>query len=109
MSVSPVYFGRCAKIAKTMKRPSTLWATALLLAGTAVGTVGCHYDRDTAGRPDAEKGDGLDGSVTATKEGTGDPKVGSGRGQVGTDAPARPSDAQPPNSSPNAAEGKPAQ
>ncbi len=54
-----------------------------------LGTSGCHYDRDTAGRPDAEKGDGLPGSTVATREGTGDPKVGAGRGQVGTDAPPR--------------------
>ncbi len=85
-----------------------MWAAALLVAGISAGTVGCHYARDTAGRPGAEEGNGLDGSVTATKEGTGDPKVGSGRGQVGTDAPARPSDAQPPDSSRKAAEGRPA-
>ena len=55
-----------------------------------VGTVGCHLANHTAGRPGTEAGDGIPGSVTASKEGTGDPKVGSGRGQVGTDAPAKP-------------------
>jgi hypothetical protein len=65
---------------------SLLAAAAFLLAGVSLGAVGCHYDRDTAGRPDAERGDGELGSTAYTKEGTGDPKVGEGRGQVGTDA-----------------------
>lgn len=62
-----------------------------------LGSAGCHYDRDTAGRPDAEEGDGTPGSVTATKAGTGDSKVGSGRGQVGTDAPPRSNSTGAPN------------
>jgi hypothetical protein len=63
---------------------------AALLFGTYLGTTGCHIANATAGRPDAERGDGLPGSVTASKAGTGDPSVGSGRGQVGTDAPPKP-------------------
>lgn len=63
---------------------------AALLFAAYVGTSACHIANATAGRPDAERGDGQPGSVTATKEGTGDPKVGSGRGQVGTDAPPKP-------------------
>ncbi len=88
------------KIALKMKSIRSIWLTGLLLAGVAsLGNMGCHYDRDTAGRPDAEKGDGLPGSTVATKEGTGDSHVGSGRGQVGTDAPPRSTATDQPNSS----------
>jgi hypothetical protein len=63
---------------------------AALLFATTLGTTGCHIANATAGRPAAEDGDGIPGSVTASKAGTGDPSVGSGRGQVGTDAPPKP-------------------
>ncbi len=62
------------------KRPLLILS---LLGG--LGLTGCHYGRETAGRPIAES-EGKVGSTVATKEGTGDPKVGSGAGQVGTDA-----------------------
>jgi hypothetical protein len=68
---------------------------AALLFATFLATSGCHMANATAGRPDAEAGDGIPGSVTASKEGTGDPKVGSGRGQVGTDAPPKAETAKP--------------
>lgn len=74
----------------------TLLCTAALGGLLVFACTGCHYDRETAGRPDAEAGNGLDGSVTATKEGTGDPTVGSGRGQVGTDAPEKRSNTEAP-------------
>jgi hypothetical protein len=69
----------------------TICFVALLFAATA----GCHISNETAGRPDAERGDGTPGSVVASKEGTGDPSVGSGRGQVGTDAPPKHEEAKP--------------
>ena len=69
-----------------MKKAISIGGLLFCLAAY-LSTTGCHISNHTAGRPDSEQGDGLDGSVTATKEGTGDPKVGSGRGQVGTDAP----------------------
>ena len=92
--------------------PSISLVGLTLAAAACLGTVGCHYDRDTAGKPDAEQGDGLPGSTTATKEGTGDPNVGSGRGQVGTDAPPRSSSTGQPTSSGekgDATGGKPSQ
>ena len=76
-----------------------LAAAAFFSVGICLGTTGCHYDRNTAGRPDAERGDGELGSNTYTHEGTGDPKVGSGRGQVGTDAPPRSNATDQPTSS----------
>ena len=83
----------------TRKSATSICFAGLLLAGAlCLGTAGCHYDRNTAGRPGAEEGDGMVGSTVATKEGTGDPKVGSGRGQVGTDAPPRSSETDQPNS-----------
>ena len=82
-----------------MKSTKSICLTGLMLAVVScLGTAGCHYDRDTAGRPDAERGDGLPGSTVATKEGTGDPSVGSGRGEVGTDAPPRSTATDQPNS-----------
>lgn len=73
-----------------MRTPRALCRTGLLAVVAAVLTnMGCHIANHTAGRPGVENGDGLQGSVVATKEGTGDPSVGSGRGQVGTDAPPR--------------------
>jgi len=68
---------------------------ALFIFATYTGTVGCHIANKTAGRPDAEEGSGVAGSVTASKEGTGDASVGSGRGQVGTDAPPKPEEPSP--------------
>ncbi len=70
-------------------RKKTWFAGLLFTALTCFLTAGCHMANKTAGRPDAESGDGEPGSVAATKAGTGDPKVGSGRGQVGTDAPPK--------------------
>lgn len=69
---------------------------AALLFATSLATSGCHIANATAGRPDAEQGDGVPGSVTASKAGTGDPSVGSGRGQVGTDAPPKDEKAEAP-------------
>ncbi len=80
-------------------RKSFLAAAAFLIGGVCLGTTGCHYDRDTAGRPDAERGDGEVGSTAYTKEGTGDPKVGAGRGQVGTDAPPKSNETDQPTDS----------
>jgi hypothetical protein len=68
---------------------------AVLICATYIGSVGCHMANKTAGRPDAEDGDGIPGSVVASKAGTGDPAVGSGSGQVGTDAPPKPEESKP--------------
>lgn len=82
-----------------MNSKKSIWVTGLFLAiATCMGASGCHYGRDTAGRPGMETGDGMPGSTTATKEGTGDPKVGSGRGQVGTDAKPQSSETDQPTS-----------
>lgn len=64
-------------------------AGLLAVAAVCFANMGCHIANHTAGRPGVENGDGMEGSVVATKEGTGDSRVGSGEGQVGTDAPAR--------------------
>lgn len=75
---------------RTSKSAKSICVTSLLLAaGLCLATPGCHYDRQTAGHLGAEDGEGQPGSTNATKEGTGDPHVGSGQGQVGTDAPPR--------------------
>jgi hypothetical protein len=72
----------------------------VLVFATYTSAIGCHIANDTAGRPDAERGDGTAGSVTASKAGTGDPSVGSGRGQVGTDAPPKTDSATPDSAKP---------
>ena len=72
-----------------MKLTSSIGLAGMLLcAGLYLGTTGCHYDGHTAGRPSAEE-NATPGSTAASKEGTGDPAVGSGAGQVGTDAPEK--------------------
>lgn len=73
-----------------MRTSKAIWlACGLALTVMCLSGTGCHVANHTAGRPGVEDGDGLEGSVTATKEGTGDKSVGAGEGQVGTNAPRR--------------------